>query len=175
MADAPRGTSWIDNLSANQGRGWRAGKNFDYDAAKEWVREACDEYLLEGGKPIDFAADALSRGSPIGKPRRLGTLNEYPAKIVGDATGYRGQIQVFEHANLPTSMEELAHFRQARLLGAWGKRRLTPTEIADMEKAVHQFLKNMGLEEIAPGAFRLEDFRGSEYGNERNFNRWTCH
>lgn len=115
------------------------------------MKEAYDEYLLEGGKPIDFAADALSRGNPIGKSRRLGTLNEYPGKIVGDATGYRGQIQVFEHANLPTLIEELAHFRQAKMLGAWGKRSLTRAEIADMEKAVHQLLKNMGFEEVAPG------------------------
>jgi hypothetical protein len=149
--EAPKGTGWIENLAANQGRGWRAGKNFDYDTAKKWVKEAYEEYLLEGGKPIDFEADALSRGNPIGKPRRLGTLNEYPGKIVGDPTGYRGQIQVFEHANLPTLMEELAHFRQSKLLGAWGKRRLTPPEIADMEKAVHKFLNNMGFEEVAPG------------------------
>lgn len=48
-------------------------------------------------------------------------------------------------------VEELAHFRQAKLLGAWGKRRLTPAEIADMEKAVDRLLKNLGFEEVAPG------------------------
>lgn len=49
-------------------------------------------------------------------------------------------------------MEELYHFRQAKMVGAWGKRRLSPSEIKKMEESARKFLKHMGFEEMAPGA-----------------------
>ncbi|HQU43139.1 MAG: hypothetical protein B7Z73_05085 [Planctomycetia bacterium 21-64-5] len=94
------------DAGANAVRAYRAGPNFNYEKAKNFVMETMKEYLdpfLGNGVMPNFAADNYISTKGL-KPgyRRLGqTIHE------------KRELHLFEGANLATWMEELGHYRKA--------------------------------------------------------------
>ena len=150
IADAARVkglVSHLDDLSSADAMlqgGWRAGPNFDEKKVHQFIVDTYRDYLLDGGTPVDFAK-ALSTPGPSK------VIDGVPNFSAGNLNPRTKTLSLYEGANTATMMEELLHYRQAKMMGIWGKEGFGVERLRMAEKAIPNSLRSRGYVKQAIG------------------------
>ncbi len=132
--------SFLDEHSAANSiseTAWKAKPNYDPDKVHKFIVDCYNEYLADGGVPIDFAKALETVDSPIingEKKIRLGRLDPK-----------NRTLSLFKGANNATFVEELLHYIQAKMFGIWGKEGFGKERKELAERAVEETLKYWDL------------------------------